>query len=163
MSMIGNFLRIAPAQLDALLTAPNEISAFLYEEKYRDDPAAVHRDIDKSWRLIHFLLTGDPWQGDYPFGAVVMGGIELGQEDVGYGPARYLWPNEVREVAAAVEGVSEQELWRRFDAKRALEADIYLQGWTDDDSEYILGNFKALKQFYSAAARSGQAMPQFVN
>ena len=163
MSMIGNFLRISPAQLDALLAAPDQISSFLYNEEYRDDPTAEHLDIDKSWQLIHFLLTGDPWQGPYPFCAVVLGGIVLGQEDVGYGPARYLRPEEVQEIAAAVSEVSEAELWRRFDAKRALKADIYPQCWTDADSEYILGNFSEMKRFYAAAARSGQAVLQYIN
>jgi hypothetical protein len=163
MSMIGNLVRISSAQLDALLQAPHQITDFLYSEKYQDNPASEHLDIDKTWQIIHFLLTGDPWKGEYPLGAVVLGGTELGEEDVGYGPARFLRSDEVREVAEALGSISETELWERFSEERAAKADIYPQGWTNNDSEYVLGNFTALKRFYSTASQAKQAVLQFIN
>lgn len=163
MSMIGNFIRVSSAQLEALLQAPEQISDFLYSEKYRDDTTTEHLDIDKSWQIIHFLLTGDPWGGERPLAAVVLGGAELGEEDVGYGPARFLRSEEVSEVAAALQRITETDLWKRFDEKRVAKAGIYPQGWTNDDSGYVLENFALLKRFYAAASQEKQAVLQFIN
>lgn len=60
-------------------------------------------DLDKSWHLIHFALSGSAWGAELPAG-FLMSGEEIG-EDLGYGPPRILMPEQVAEVAAFLDGV----------------------------------------------------------
>src|SRR5207302_6195207 len=93
MSMIGNYLKLSDEQLEELVENPSEAEDLVYPEN-GDHPSDA-LDIDKSWHLIHFLLTGDTWGGDYPLVNVVLGGTELSGTDAGYGPFRYLVHDEV--------------------------------------------------------------------
>jgi hypothetical protein len=166
MSMIGNYLRVSEAELNRLLEAPESISSLLYPESPSSFSNDRHLDIDKSWQLIQFLLTGDPWEGEPPLRNVVMGGTELGDVDVGYGPARYLTPTEVQVVTAALASLSPQELWSRFDAEKIRDAEIYPDGcWEEDPTlgEYVQGNFQQVKDFFSRAAQERQAVLLWIN
>lgn len=167
MSMIGNLVSVSPQKLEELLQAPEQVPEFLGEVYERED-RNEHIDIDKTWQLIHFLLTGEQYEGEFPLSAVILGGAELGEEDVGYGPARYLTPDEVRAVAAAIAPISEEQLWSRFDAKAALMAKIYPEIWSGDESEYVqrdyvLGNYSEVRRFYFEAAKAGHAVLAFIN
>lgn len=159
MSMIGNYLRISSEQLAALREQPATITTVLFPDDESDEhPAGMHLDIDKAWHAIQFLLTGDPWEGEPPLQNAVMGGTELGEEDLGYGPARWLAPDEVESVAAALAAISGDELWSRFDAEAFEEAEIYPQGWQLDGRDYVVGHYEALCEFFAAAGRAGDAM-----
>lgn len=159
MSMIGNYLCLPEEQLDAVLQAPSTILELLDSEadeaEYPDGP---HLDIDKAWHAIHFLLTGDPWSGEPPLQNVVMGGAELGDEDVGYGPARYLTPEEVQAAASAIASISGEALWSRFDEQAFAAAEIYPQGWSQVDKDYLVEHYETLREFFSFAAAEGDAM-----
>lgn len=159
--MIGNYLRVTPAQLGALFADASGITAFLDA----DHPDDARLDIDKSWHAIHFLLNGTAWEGAGPFADVVLGGQEIGDEDVGYGPARGLTPDEVQRIAAALATVSEEELWSRFDPAKLAEAEIYPKGWdaydpSEDESSkaYLLGYYAELRAFFRRAAEAGDAL-----
>lgn len=166
MSMMGNYLRISGAELEAVLQSPEQISDFLYSEEAGFKPAAgQHLDIDKSWHLIHFLLTGRAWDGEDPLRNVVLGGSEIGDQDVGYGPARYLRPSQVCEISGTLSSISGDELWRRFDVTKVRAAEIYPSGWEgiDEERSYILENFEALKAFFNEAAQENEAMLLYLN
>src|SRR5687767_14577361 len=45
-------------------------------------------DLDKAWHGIHYLLTGTAAEGGKPLDFLVSGGREVGNVDIGYGPAR---------------------------------------------------------------------------
>jgi hypothetical protein len=47
-----------------------------------------------------------PWGGDPPLNFLAIGGVSVGNEDVGYGPARAFRAAEVAEIAAALEALS---------------------------------------------------------
>lgn len=64
-------------------------------------------------RLERLLTTR--WSGAL-FGAV-LGGTELTDEDLVYGPARYLPPAEVRGTAQGLKPISFGELWSRLDER----------------------------------------------
>jgi hypothetical protein len=157
MSMIGNYLRVTPQRLDELLRAPDSIAGAVHPADREHDPGR-HLDIEKSWHAIQFLLTGEPWEGKGPFQNAVMGGRALSEEDVGYGPARYLLPDEVKEVALALAGLSGEALWERFDPKAFERAEIYPQGWSDDGRDYVIGYYAELQAFFREAANAGDAM-----
>jgi hypothetical protein len=163
MSMIGNYRRIPAAALDALLAAPGTLASVLYPRGRQG--ADRHLDLDKTWHLIHFLLNGDAWQGAWPLFGAVLGGTEVSDEDVGYGPARYLRPAEVAEVAAALDPITPEVLWSRFDAAAAESAEIYPVPWAGgaDDQEYVTAYYAHLRAFFATAARAGDAVLVYIN
>src|SRR5262245_58137806 len=89
MSMIGNYLRLPEAELQRVLEKPEAITKLLYPENGSNPSPDLHLDTDKAWHITHFLLTGEAWGGAEPLANAVLGGTEIGDEDVGYGPARY--------------------------------------------------------------------------
>ncbi|MBL9174585.1 MAG: YfbM family protein [Verrucomicrobiales bacterium] len=107
-------------------------------------------DADKSWNAIHFLLTGSAQDAAFPAGFILVGGTTVGDEDVGYGPARLFAPAEVREIDAALSRINREVATRRFDGVAMDAADVYPQIWsrTDEDVfEYAWENLRALQEF----------------
>ncbi len=163
MGMVGNFVAIRPTQLQGFLDAPDSVESFLYGDADDREPAN-HLDIDKSWQGIHFLLTGDAWAGAPPLALAILGGIEVGG-DVGYGPARYLTPAEVKQVASALAAVSRHQLAAKYSSASFIEADIYPEIWDEGDEalDYLLVNFDALIEFYRQASIRGDAVLKYLN
>jgi hypothetical protein len=112
--------------------------------------------LEKSWHSLHYLLTGSAWETSLTLGKAILGGKELGP-DIGYGPARFLEPPEVKEVATALKKVSEVDLEKRFDLPAMVAANVYA---CRDESELKLAQhyFAQVVRYYSEAARRGDAM-----
>jgi hypothetical protein len=187
MSMICNLRRASPDDLTRLLAHPDEISRFLYgvEESgpgtirllwalVRRKPPSMSstapvapppddatEDVDKAWHGLHFLFTGTAWDGEEPACYLVTGGEAIGTVDVGYGPARALAPDRVREFAGFLASLSRDELTRRYDPERMAELRIYPETWTDDADEmlaYLLENFETLRDFVTGARDAGEGL-----
>ncbi len=161
MSMIGYFVSITPSQLESLCTEPDTIPDFL------DDlpPDAVLLDVDKDWQALHFLLTGDAWQGTPPHAWVVLGGTEVG-DDLGYGAAHYLTPQQVAEVAALLSALPSDHLADRYSPTALDAAGVYPQGlWTREPDEgwtSVQKSYKHLTDFYQQAAYQGRAVLKYL-
>jgi hypothetical protein len=157
MSMIGNFAMASDSEIDRLLAKPATIMAFL--EPRMSTPGAM-LDVDKAWHGIHWLLSGSAWEGDWPLGFIVTGGTAIGDEDVGYGPARALRSAEVLELNTALAKVSRDELKERFDPEELTKAEIYPQIWDEGDEalDYLLGGFDDLKKYVAEAAAKKMGM-----
>jgi hypothetical protein len=162
MSMIGNYRRLSNSELTELLSDPTKVSDFLYDEQ---PEAKFHLDIDKSWQAIHFLLNNDPWEGHGALFDAVLGGEVLGDQDVGYGPARFLTPTDVKAVADALAEISAADLLKKFDPSEFNKRDIYPPGWTGNQVElqYLGGNYTRLANFFQLAATNGEAMLLYLN
>lgn len=158
--MIGNMLAVPQAELDALYHDPAAVPDYLY--RTRADEAA---DIDKAWHAIHFMLTGQLYGGEGPLAQAVLGGVPIGDEDVGYGPARGLSAADVKEVASALEVLSKSDLRAKFNAEALSEAEIYPEIWVEGDEslDYVLDNFFELQRFYQDAAAKDMAAILFIN
>jgi hypothetical protein len=158
MSMIGSYRSLSEKELDALIANPAGIGDFLFT---KDDPAGTENqfDVDKAWHAIHFFLTGESWGGEEPLANAVLGGVPLGEEDVGYGPARFLRAAEVAETSDALQKISPAQLWSKFDADAMEKAQIYpgLEGG-EEDREYVCDNFEELKKFFATTASRRQAI-----
>ena len=163
MSMIANFKSVSPSRLDELKQKPDTIKDFLYQ---KDDSTPNDQiDIDKAWAGIHFLLTGSNSEGGKPpLAHVIIGGTDIG-DDVGYGPARYIEAEEVKQIYDAFRDISEDELKGRFDPEKMKESKIYPfeNSCTDEDLAYLLENFRSLKDFYRKTVEQGNAMLQYLN
>lgn len=78
MSMIGNFFAIEEAKAKQLMSNPDTIEEFIYSEESPIDESDDFLYIHKSWHGIHFILTGDAWEGKPPARDVILGGEALG-------------------------------------------------------------------------------------
>lgn len=159
MSMTGQFAAISKSKLDELQDDPDAVADFLFLEADEGGPSHT-ADIDKAWHGIHFLLTGSPSGGVGPLAAAIMGGEEIG-EDAGYGPARYLEPEEVKSIAQALADASTEDLAKRYSPKALTAADIYPGIWEQEGDEafdYLAGYYEDMVDFYKAAAKRGDAV-----
>lgn len=116
--------------------------------------------LEKSWHVLHYLLTGKPEEAPPPLGNAILGGREIGP-DLGYGPARFLNPEEVRDVSLALSRITAQDLARRFDLPAMIAAHIYP---VRDENELEIAQpyFEQLARYYSEAAAAGHAMLLYV-
>ena len=69
--------------------------------------------------------------GDPPLNFIATGGEPVGSEDVGYGPARILLPDQVAELDSALANFSDHEFARRFDLEALSNEAIYPDIWDE--------------------------------
>ena len=107
---------------------------------------------------MHYLLTGEVWEGDGPLAFLLAGGQQIGGDE---GAPRWFTPDEVRDIHQALSAVSDATLWSRFDADEMEQQDIDPGVWDEDEEdlkEEYLGYFHELKQVVAAAAQSGRGL-----
>jgi len=92
----------------------------------------------------------------------VMGGVPISTVDVGYGPPRYLTPDEVQSVSLALGVVDIAELGRRFDVSVYNGAGGYPKmrptGWKQEDVVPLLETVSDLRDFFEVSASNGDAL-----
>jgi hypothetical protein len=119
-------------------------------------PGEEGLSLEKSWHCLHYLLTGTAEDASPPLGNAILGGSRIG-DDLGYGPARFLTPELVRQVAEALSKLSAEDLAQRFDIDSMVAANIY--GCEEkDELEIAQYYFGKLVRYYADASRSGNAM-----
>lgn len=117
--------------------------------------------IEKAWQAIHFLLTGQIEGGTPPVAWAVLGGSELADEkDYTAGcPLRILSPEQVRQIAQALSGISASQLLSRATIAEMVSRDIYAVSKDERRSrQYIRTHYEALRQFYNDAAGKGNGI-----
>ncbi|KTD91835.1 MULTISPECIES: YfbM family protein [unclassified Pseudoalteromonas] len=152
MSMIASLKSVNENKLKSLLSNPDGLTSYLYEE---DGKVC---DVDKAWHAIHFLLNKAVWEFSSIGGSVFLGGTPISDEDVGYGPARYFTAEESAAISEELMEVSDVTLLKHFEAL-VSESEIY-PGFSDneEDREYIAQNFTHLKEFCSEVVKSGNSI-----
>ena len=117
--------------------------------------------VDKAWQAIHFLLTGEIEGGSPPLAWAVLGGLELADEKnyTGGSPLRILSPEQVREVAEALSGISAERLSSRITIAKMVSKKIYsLSENEKPERQYIRVHYEGLQRFYIDAAEKGDGM-----
>jgi hypothetical protein len=146
------YARVTQHELDHVLQEPDWALELLEDLEERSDRSF---DVDKAWNGIWFLLSA---AGGAPVD-VVGGGAAVSDEDLGYGPARYLAPGEVRQGASHLTTVPFDRLADYFDPAQMYADNIYPAIWNDDHAlEYLRGHYEGLVRFFSAAAAAGDAI-----
>ena len=115
--------------------------------------------LEKSWHGLHYLLTGEVWEGDGSLAFLLAGGENVGDDEES--PLRWFSPQEAAEIHRALSAVSNDQLWSRFDAEQLEQQEIYPGIWDEDEEELkeeYLMYFEQLKQVVAAAADSGQGL-----
>lgn len=120
-------------------------------------------DIDKSWHGIHYLLTGSANETGAVLDFLVSGGRDVGDEEIGYGPARVYTSAETREVAKAFAAVTDDRLRARFAPNAMMEAQIYPEIWDrdparDDTLGYLMENVTVLRNALDTATSHGHGL-----
>jgi hypothetical protein len=129
-----------------------EMAEFLFPE---DDSSETTHDLDKSWDAIGHLLAAST-RGSL---TTLLGGAEIGP-DLGYGPARFMTPDEVRAAATALERVDREALLAHFDAKALMKSEVYPEAWEDSQEhrDYIGQHYELARSVFLEAARAYSAV-----
>ncbi|GAA1500078.1 hypothetical protein GCM10009827_004780 [Dactylosporangium maewongense] len=160
MELIGRHLTVQ--ELRAVLNDPAAVDELLYGDLDDGDAEMPEPDLDldRSWHVLHFALTGTAWQVTEGVGEAILGGTEIGG-DGGYGPARLLDAATVRRVSAALDDLDDGALVARYDPAAMAAADIYpdhLRIAPEEFAGFVGPQLSALRAFYSDAAAAGQAV-----
>jgi len=166
--MIGMFLRINKNELEEYINDSSLFENRIDAEENFEEPSSC--DIDKSWDALSFLITGvGPTELDKarpPLTWTIFGAYILDEnQDLGYGPANYLTPEQVKELNNALKKLSDLDLQKNYDFEKMNNLDIYPNFWTDqrDEMTYLLQHFSKLKDFYATAAINDQAVISYLS
>jgi hypothetical protein len=125
--------------------------------------------LEKDWHILHYILNGTAEGGTGPLADVVLGGTEIPDQEgiMGYGPARYLTPQQVKAVAQALAAVDFAKLVKAFDPKDAAAKRIYgLAPYPGRpviiSLEDVAGFVKPVRAFYAEASQDGNAMLLYI-
>lgn len=184
MSMIFELRQVSQEVLDGLYTDPSDILFFLYgSEPYTPPPSffsklfsknksnSVKRewvppekekllDLEQAWHLLHFLFCRDPDTGKLPQATLLAGGREIGNIDVGYGPARGLSQEEVGAFLSYLDSIDSDTFGKDVTTEDLDKNEIYghsgewLPEYLDDVWEYI----DDLKKFFFKAKNENNAV-----
>lgn len=176
--MIGNLARVPDEIRQTLHQHPQLIVDLIYGEEAPEAHPEMSKvtlldageamDLDKTWHVLHFLFTGTAWEGEFPANFLVSSGQPVGEEDVGYGPARSFSPAEVREIHTFLQNLNPTDLRSRMNPKEMEALQIYPSVWradtvVDDEWPYFAGGLESATEFVSETVRQGKAMLVYIN
>lgn len=131
---------------------------------FDDYPFVDQFEADKLWHGLHFLLTGMQYGGELP-AAYLLDGEPIGQEDVGYGPARAIDAATTVIFSSYLDALSRSEFLDRLAPDRMTALNIYPQIWDEDpaDLKEALGEvFDRLRGYCRKCATHGLGMICFI-
>ncbi|MER7282257.1 YfbM family protein [Dactylosporangium sp. NPDC000244] len=164
MSMIGNYLRITPPELDRARLDPDWAMEYAdeLEDAEIDEPDSpagqlakdrLHRT-DKSWDALRWLLERAACPID-----VVHGEDEFTEDDWGYGPAFLLTPDRVAEASAFLSALPYDRLIDGVTGAALDAADVYPKAWSEPDAlDHLRKYYDDLVRYFAAATATGDAM-----
>lgn len=122
-----------------------------------DDDHVV--DLDVRWQPLHYMLTGDAWDGDRPASDVVCGGVLFTVDDdlrekIG-ADVLYLSPERVAAAAGLLADFGGDRLLERMDDAAMKEAGV--EGDTGGE-DAVRADHDRLVAFYGSAAAAGQVV-----
>jgi|GEM_PF-734008 len=132
MSKTGNYLLIEENIYQDILSNKISISSILEDPEYQN--SENYLNIGASWDIIHYALCGEQWEGQAPYKYVVLGGEKINDEDVGYGPARYLSPTQIKEAYEVIKDIRQEDWIEKYNWDKILK-DVLYSSATDNDSE----------------------------
>jgi Domain of unknown function (DUF1877) len=160
MGMIGCLVRVSGEQLTSFLEDVSAFEEMLFsDEEGKENLDDKTIDVDKSWEALTFLLATDGSGSKKLLNKTLFSGNLMNEEqDLGYGPAHYLVPEDVNVLNGLLCTISDDDFMKKYDPDQMTE--IYPSCWDNstDSKEYILEMFQLLKEFYSNAAAKDEAV-----
>jgi hypothetical protein len=142
------------------IASQEDLGRFSGEGLYESDTLTVQSvSLEKAWHGLHYLLTGEVWEGEGELAFLLAGGEPVGEDDES--PIRWFNPDETRDIHHALSGVTDEQLWSRFDPAKMEKLQIYPGIWDEDESdlkEEYVDYFHELKNLVAAAVQSGQGL-----
>jgi len=131
---------------------------------WRQRPAEQFLDLAGAWQGLHYMITGDPWEGRSPEADIVCGGrllTEDGADELGF-DVIYLSSDRVKTAADHL--VATPFPSRRYDLDAMIAAEV--QGASDwaqrplDEprDRFLRPAYDAVSRFFSDAATQGQSI-----
>ncbi|MEO0622319.1 MAG: DUF1877 family protein [Pseudomonadota bacterium] len=115
-----------------------------------------YHDLDKSWHILHWALTGQAEGTDTPDGAL-LGGTALGPCG-GYGPVRLLSPSEVAAFAEVLAPLDAAQLSSRTDPEAMRTAGVAFTDDPDMVAFEIEDHFPRFQKFVATTARKKRGL-----
>lgn len=155
MSCLGVHFALSSDDVAMLLSKSDDRDRLTYvqediEERYFENHRTHIAQSDKAWDAMHRALSDgllDFDGGAYPLNHVVLGGQSL------YGQDDYILslktPEQVKDVAAAVADITEEELRQRY---YAIDPEEYGLELTEEDFQYTWEWFQEVRRLYQTAA-----------
>ena len=157
MGLAMTLLRLAPGA-EAPADAGAAVATLFGHENWRADHDDDHLvDLGARWQPLHYMLTGDAWEGERPAADVVCGGVlftvdDAVREKIG-ADVLYLSAERVAAAAGLLAGTGGDSLIERLDAeamkKAGVEGDA---GGTDA----VRADHERLVAFFGSAAAAGE-------
>lgn len=160
MGCLGVHFALDTEQVTALEAVAMDERVEFVQEEFEEVLWSAERsrgqETDKAWDAIHRSLTGGMlgWEnGDYPLNHVILGGQLL------YDGDDYILslksPQQVRDVAAAVKGVTMEGFRASY---LRIDPDEYGMPLSEEDFEYTWEWFQSLVEFYHRSAAAGYSV-----
>lgn len=149
--------------LDKVFARENKAAkAALEAAGIRPDELGDALNVDKAWHGVHVVLAGTKWEPTAPPGDAVLGGRPVGPDE-GYGPVRFLSPDEVSVTAAALSAISDDEFRRRCDPALLARHEAYATAPDDPrEIDWLVDAFVRVRAYYVGAAALSHAMALYV-
>jgi Domain of unknown function (DUF1877) len=159
MGCLGVHFAITPQEVAALKSIADERQRLDHlketiEESYFDECPEFVAESDKAWDAMHRALADGKlsWDGgSYPLNHAVLAGELL------YTNTDYIMslkdPKQVRDIAAALGSIDEQEFRRRY---FEIDATDYGFDLTEEDFGYTWEWFQNVRDLYKKAAAEGR-------
>ena len=156
MAMTGNYFRTDEYTVDEIRRGVLDLADVV-------DADEDHvLDVDRAWHAIQFTLNGAASGGDPDnvFSRLVLSGNTLFDDDDEFA-ARLIAPGDVKELAAALEDLTWEDVRGRFSVSDMLDQNIYPVTEEENEDEffdYVWSYLSDIKDFFDDAAAEGQAV-----
>jgi len=159
MSCLGVHFALTKEDVDALRAIDEEEERLSLlqediEDRYMTEPSTYAAESDKAWDAMHRTLADGhlSWDGgSYPLNHTVLAGELLYTRD------DYIMslknPSQVKEIAAALDALTEESFRARYNS---IPADDYDSALNEDDFQYTWEWFQGVRKLYQLAAVEGR-------
>ena len=117
-------------------------------------------EIGWTWQALHYLITGDPWDGRQPESDVVCGGrllTEDGAAELGL-DVIFLAAERVKPAADHLGSTPYGDLAGRYDPAAMAAAGVQDAGALRPEARSLQPAYEGLARFFRAASDEGQAV-----
>ncbi|MGW4465412.1 YfbM family protein [Micromonospora sp. NPDC004704] len=177
--MNGNWLRVTPAELARAKDDLDWAYDLVRAAREADDDRSS--GTGKAWQAFAFLLERRAFDVPIVEGAEgfveypdadpedeefqeFLEHLEESGKDWGYGPPRYLTPEQVATAAAELATITPEDLIRGVDPAELQRADIYPNHWDRPDELVWVAHFLPdARRFFATAAKRGNAVICWIN
>lgn len=159
MGLAMTLLRLAPGA-EAPADAGAAVATVFGHENWRADHDDDHLvDLGARWQPLHYMLTGDAWEGERPAADVVCGGVlftvdDAVREKIG-ADVLYLSAERVAAAAGLLAGTGSDRLLERLDAKAMKKAGVEGDA---GGADAVRADHERLVAFFGSAAADGEVV-----